>query len=149
MAKNKKPKKRVSSRVLVSYASAARIFAPVMRAVDSLRGEVLMVGDVPMATDWEGDLVPLKELLIEWCRQLDRMGIPGVELHALAEKLDASLVVHERDLVAAEACVKVQLGAFLRMTVGAVRAGTIATQIEIEWARLEREKSQNFTEAVS
>lgn len=143
MAGNKRPKRkynpnrfRNNPNAHVSYGSAARVFLPVARALHSLRDEVTLVDDVPMAEDWDGDMVPMAPLLTSWSEWFEGVGVDCSAMNALAAKLESGEVVFERELVAAEKVLQAQLNKFVSMRVGDVKSKVMTYQISNELRRL-------------
>lgn len=142
MAGNKRPRRKYNpnknrgQNVHVSYASTAQVFAPVIRALESLRTEVTLVDDVPMVEDWQGDLIPIAPLLREWSVWFERIGLDCVPLRALADRLDSGADLYESEVVAAEKAINAQINAFANMRVRDVRAVNLTHQIALEMNRL-------------
>ncbi len=143
MAGNKRPKRRYNpernkhpAAIRVSRESAVRVFLPVSRALHSLRDEVTLVDDVPMAEDWNGDLVPMAPLLTSWSEWFENIGVDCAAMNSLAAKLVSGEDVYERDVVAAEKVLHMQLEKFVSMRVEDLRSKVTTYQIANEFRRI-------------
>ena len=145
MPKSASPRRRYNPHKLRSMVTNRprldeqhRVFLPVVKSLEALRGEVETMRGYPVFLDWTGEYSRIDQALRGWVDCWERFGT-GIDLEPLrklAKKLEAGIPITEDELDSADRVVAQQQAVFIRMPVEFIKHHTTTELVAIEADRL-------------